>query len=380
MPAKTVNELLDIERALNEACRELSYLPGSIFRIASQYLKNWGIEVTPENREWIELRSITSYEEEWERSTEASHEAIKRATKDAGLHEGNPKLNTYVGGTAGEILLSMDDEERSFNILDIGAGTGETTAALLDYMDIRGEKAKEIIRRSQLTLLDVSRDTLNEADRRIRAHIINESAKVKFRTVDDTHSFIDEIKEGNFDLVISSAVFHHMTFPTYLDSIKKGLGGDGVVVVGDWYTRIWEHPAFVAPVLRELGMSRDSLMQFEFMFGLGVNDRQRLEKGFEPHEIDANKSMVEYIIKLGHEFARVPQESRLFFLEGHEALGDRVRKLEDTGFVVDLKELREKHRGFVSMDNNVRRLYPKSDIAAVVACAKVPRAKQKRTR
>ena len=373
---KSIAELEALDKALAEICTDLSYSPGSLFRIAWQYLKNWGVEVTEENSAWIENRTNQSYYGEWLRSTVESMKAIKEATKNAGIDKGNPDLNTAVGKLAVEILLSMDDGNRNFRICDVGAGEGETTKAVLDFMNLN-EEGRKLVEKCYFTLLDPSRENLYKADSMVESHRINQNHDVRYRTVRDNHTFLEELKTGNFDLIVSNAVFHHMTFPTYLYQIEEGLAEDGVVVIGDWYTTIWKHPAFVAEILKRLGISDDKLHLFEYEFDIGKGDAYTLEKELEPHQVEANRQIVDYEAAIGREFKDVAPAQRLFFLEAHEALGDRLEKMKEADLVTDIDELKEKHTGFVKMDTTVRRMYPNSDIAAVIAAAKIPGKKPK---
>lgn len=372
---KTIPELENLDKALTEICADLGYFPGSLFRIAWQYLANWGVGVTEENRPWIENRSNQSYYEEWLRSTDESIDAIKEATKKAGLEKGNPDLNSGVGRLALDILLSMDDSERDFRICDIGAGEGETTKAMLDFMTL-SEDGLKLAKRCHFTLLDPSRENLYKADRMVDSHIINKDNTIRYRTIRDNHTFLEELKDKTYDMIISNAVFHHMSFPTYLYQIEESLAEDGVVVIGDWYTTIWKHPVFVAEILKKLGISDENLYRFEYGFGIGKGDAHLIERELEPHQVEANRQMIDYEVAIGREFQGVAPVQRLFFLEAHESLEDRLHNIKETDLVTDIAELKEKHKGFVKIDASVRRLYPNSDIAAVIAAAKIPGKKQ----
>jgi SAM-dependent methyltransferase len=370
----SIPELEALDAKVTAICSRLDYQIGSIFRIAGQYLKNWGVDITDENRAWIEQRSLQAYYEEWKRTTEATHDAIQAAAEMADFEVGNRQLNAEVGVVAVEILADMmgGEVDREFKICDIGAGTGETTIAVLDELAFLGDLGWQMCEKCKFELIEPSFTALTKAVQKLESHRINKHVEVNFVPIGKaTHEFLNEMQLGNFDVIMSSAVFHHMSFPTYLKSIREALAADGVVIVGDWYTTIWKHPAFVAEVLKKLGIGRDELMDFQLLFDVDEGDARAFEKTLTPDQVSTNRKMEDYVLKIRNEFLRIPEDIRARFLEGHEAVEDRTEKMEDSGLTMDLKELKEKHSGFMNMTSNIRRLGP-DGAATVMAGGKTP--------
>jgi SAM-dependent methyltransferase len=368
---ETPADLEKHDEAFQDICSGLIYQPGSIFRIASQYLANWGIRVTDGNASQIEIWAALSYFNEWERGTTESNDAIGRATKNAKLAHGNEDLNYDVGLKVAELLVRMAKYKDKIDICDIGAGAGDTTTAALTFLDL-ADPTGDVLRKCHFYLLEPSHDRLGNAKKAIENHIIKEKGKVNFSLVTSSQGrHFRMLADGAFDLVMSSAVFHHMTFMTHLSEIRRKMAEDGVLVLGDWYTAIWKHPAFVANLLDKLGMPETDLGRFMYMFGVKKGDLEGLEKKLEPYRRESNRMMVDYEVEIAKQFQRIPPASRLYFLEGHETLEDRVLKLERCGFETDKEELRAKHRAFVTMDGNIKNLFPKSDFATVIATGKI---------
>ncbi len=373
-----VNSVAQLERLdkwFRELCEGLNYQPGSIFRIAGQYLENWGIRVDSENKDWIEDNSLLSYKHEWKGASKATLEAIRVAGTRAGLTLGNEELNEILGEMASEILLSMDDGKRRFVIGDVGGGTGDTSTAILDSLS-KTKEGRDLILRCHFYILEPAFDELSMA----------KGAMEGFRVGQDeydtaiAHTMVNQTMENHFpmlppgpmfDLVVSTAVFHHMTFPTYLGRIHEKLADDGVAVIGDWHTTIWQYPAFVVPILVDLGMGGPKLQEFQTRFNIKEQDRKQYEKRLNEDQLAANMAMYEFEKMLGDEFQRLKPAERLLFLEAHESLADRLGKMKEQGFCVDISELKEKHRGFVNMERNIKELYPESEMACVVAAGKV---------
>lgn len=375
-PARTIEEIGRADLVFQNICAELVYPPGSIFRVTFQHFRNWGIEVNEQNRAWLERGSVGSYVEEWKRGTKLSNDAIEAATARANLPHGNASLNDKLGSMAVCLLRDMIGGRERIVIADVGAGAGDTTKAVLDYLDIMEEADAEwlqVIRKLHFYLIEPSHERLGAAKKSIENHPINHKHKVPYTLVTSNHDdHLPMLQSGSVDMVISNAVFHHMTFPTYLHQLREKLADDGVMVIGDWYTVIWKHPAFVFPMLKRLGMSDRGLEQFMMQFNLTQGGIYALEKELEPYQLESNSLMTDYEIKVAEEFQRIPRESRLYFLEAHESLDDRLLKVAEAGFENDPKELREKHRAFARADRTIKNLFPGSDFATVISAAKIP--------
>jgi|GEM_PF-1146572 len=398
MPIKAVKDLEGLDSLVQDICRGISHPIGSIFRVPWQYLVNWGVGVTEDNAHHIEKLSIKSYQEEWERSIKETYTAIRDATIGAGFRKDNRDLNDAVGSLATNALWGMmeADPTREFKVVDIGAGEGETTIAVLDFIRLAIEQetiSPDILERCKFELVEPSPEALfnpgkegeGGAYQRLRHHPIRKYGKLNFTLIgSETHEFLSEMTPGNFDMVISSAVFHHMTFPTYLDLIEDSVKDDGVLVVGDWYTRIWKYPVFVADVLQRLNMDSDRLREFRQLFGIKEGDLELRLKELneeEEKELTTYRLMIDFVVDMGNRFIsnNIPPESRLFFLEGHEGYEDRIEKVTDAGFVYGLKELRKnEHPGFMNMLSNRIDLEPDKRCARAFAAAKLPGRKKKR--
>ncbi|MFN7990556.1 MAG: class I SAM-dependent methyltransferase [Candidatus Micrarchaeia archaeon] len=365
---ESLSEIDKVDRKLSDIFEGFRMVPGSVCRIAHQYLANWGIAVTPGNREQIEARSLESYSREWRQSNADYHFAIRRATTRAGIQYDNDNLNDYVANKAALIIESMlsDRKKSEYRILDIGAGSGKTTLKVLDVLRIRGVD-QGILSRCQFYLLEPADQALKKALETIRER------GTKSRVVPVGTSIQDHMEttaDGTYNMVISSAVFHHMSFPGYLERIYTKLADEGVMIIGDWHTTIWSQPAFLVPILKDLGADSTRIRDFETFFGVKREDDVRLSKSLAEKEAKANRYMLDYEKHLAEELRGTNDKAKLYLFEAHESLSDRLANYGQAGFVVDLDELRANHRAFVDMKRNVTKLKGE-ELAAVVAMAKV---------
>ncbi len=378
--ARQLDDLHALEQRFQELCESLVYKPGSIFRIANQYLANWGIGADEENRAFIDRSSTHSYFQEWRRGTKESNDAIHRAVNGANLPYSNPDLNLEIGLMATEIIRDLAKTRDRIVIADVGAGAGDTTVALLDFLDM-ADVDGSLVSRCHFYLLEPSITRLVVAQEVLQSHAINSKRPVDFTLVSSNHkTHLPMVSDGVFDVVITNAVCHHMTFPDYIGDFQAKLADDGVLVMGDWFTVIWSQPAFVLELMRQLGMSAREQQKFEYVFGVKKGDRTALENELAAYQRESNRMMMDFELSIANEFRKIPEESRLFFLEAHESLEDRVHKLECAGFETDIDELRAKHRAFLRVEGSIKNLFPNSDFASVVAAAKIPGHSPKRDR
>jgi hypothetical protein len=377
LPVRKLDDILALDKMVQELTCKLSYPMGSLLKIAGRYLPNFGIEVTDQNRAELERSSLTNYFSCWGRAAKVTLEAIKKATTDAGFPVNNSHLNDEVGKMTVDVLMNLAraDKTRQFMLTDIGAGDGETTAAVFDAMCNEG--AFDLAERCEFLLVEPSEENLWNASKNLRDHRINQEHKVRIATVGGTnHNFLGRIKDGESDVIYSSAVFHHMIFPTYLDRLREGLAADGVLVVGDWYTTIFKHPAFVAEILRNLDIDKPGYAEFLSLFKCSEGDEKRLTQHMDRDEIITNFRMLRYIVTIGQEFQKIPVENRDEFLEGHCSFEDRKVDLESKGFMTEMKQL-SGHHGFSKMHTNVRNVDPYG-AAKVGAFAKQPILRKQR--
>ncbi|NYZ73700.1 hypothetical protein H0O00_01005 [Candidatus Micrarchaeota archaeon] len=381
---RTIEDVVILDGFVQGITRGLSYPTGSLLKISAHYLPNFGFELSDDNQAGFEALSLKKYFEGWERAAKVTLDTIKEATRKAGFPVDNSHLNVEVGKIVVELLMNLAkaDKTRQFFLTDIGSGDGETTSAVLDA--ICNEGAFELAERCEFMLVEPSGENAWNAVNSLKGngkdkkgHRINKEHKVSITMVSGTnHDFLGRLNEGESDIIYSNAVFHHMIFPTYLDTLREGLAADGVLVIGDWYTTIFKHPALIAEILEDLGIDKVKLGEFRSLFNCSEGDEKKVYAGEDMRdEIITNYRMKHYIVGIGNAFLTIPEENRDEFLEGHCAFKDRKEDLEKKGFVTDSEALGE-HPAFGGIKNNVRDVdpYGAAKVGAFAKAAKPPAA------
>ena len=357
-PVKTIDDITTLDAMAQEATSKLIYPMGSLLKISGHYLSNFCIEIPVGIKPGIEKLSLQKYFDGWKRAGKLTMDAIKTATREAGFPLDNSNLNEHVGKMTVEVLRAMaeHDKTKTFTIVDIGAGEGETTRAVFDA--ILHLEAFELAERCEFILIEPSKTNLMAASDTLEEHGVHAVHPIPFSIIGKTnHDFLGRLKDGSVDMAISSAVFHHMIFPSYLSVINECLVEGGVLVVGDWYTSVFNHPALVAEILEELDIERDQLKRFQSIFDVSPGEAKDLSSKLNADERYTNKRMRKYIVAIGQKFLKIPPEQRDEFLEGHTSYHERKQDLDRSGFLTDFKDLKG-HPGFSKLSANVRDLEP----------------------
>lgn len=361
-----------LDTALEGIFEGMKIIPGTVCRIAARYLENWGIKVTPANRDYIEERGFDSNMDDWQFGTPETHDAIDLAIRKAGLDSSNKDMNLVLAQMAVPIIRNMLEANPSWNhfkILDVGAGDGDTTIALLDAM-VSGPETEMLASRCRFHLLEPSYKRVTEMGKRLETHHLKPQCAIVVNTFEE---YLWSIKDGNFDMVLGNAVFHHMTTPEYLRRIYDKLTPQGVLAVGDWYAPVWSHPAFLLPLLQKVDGGAEKAARLRTLFQLKENACQEEEAKLPPDQQQANRHVREYAGHLGEELNRIDARSRIKLLEAMQSLDHNLADVKAAGLVTDHQELVAKHRGFMKTKANIRHLFPNCKLASVWTVGKIPR-------
>ncbi|MEM4165945.1 MAG: methyltransferase domain-containing protein [Candidatus Bilamarchaeaceae archaeon] len=353
-----------IDENIKAITQDLPIKLGSILRIASQALKNWGIDIDLSEKELqqkLEIKSLEEYSKEWRVVNDAVYRAIHQAVIDSNLGEGNQQLNTEIGKIATPIIIEKLKNKKKLIMADIGAGTGETTATILSM-------AYDEIGKRGLSNIEVY---LIEPSFRSTSHLVDIMQKsyptVQYQIITATdYQHLQFLKKSVFDIVVSNAVFHHHSFPTYLRMINDIIKKDGFLIIGDWYSEIWYEPKTVAYLLKEgLGINEEKVCSFINLFEKASWPQivQYWNNKKEDEKI-RNEGMLLYIKnlvkRLKEEHERLEEERKkaiqqnlhydantkveLNIFEAHETYEHRKEKIIKAGFEVNPDDIRKKHK------------------------------------
>ncbi len=385
-PPKTREE---VNAEIQRVFEGLVTIPGEIERIFFGYLRNWlNREIDEEERAMIKAISEKSYHTEWKNATAKVYEAIRRAIPQAKLAVGNEGMNDALAQLLAPIVIGMledSPDDREFEVLDVGAGEGKTTLALLHQISIFEERnGTDFMRRLHFYTLEPGWNNLHKIGTELQKGGFMERINNWTPLGGMFERFMRKSRGGEYDLIMSSAALHHLTDPAYLDTVGRLLRDNGIFAVGDWYTTLFSHPSLLLPTLRTLHPSnseeekRESdrkIRRYMNFFGIYKEDLwKEIEQGFTEEQRKANEEMRLYVIKVAEEnrlLSREDRESQLRLFEGHRSLADHMKGAKRAGIETERDVLSEKHPGFGRVRYNFRNVNPGSDISSVWAGAKL---------
>lgn len=366
MPSqKTIEEIIkkidEIDQKIDEITKGVALKIGSIARIASQALINWNIkfDAHPQIIRALEDKSIEEYEKEWSMVNKVVYHAIHKAINDSNLSEGNHQLNNEISKMAKEIILRKIKKGKRVVMADIGAGTGDTSGTIIHRLIMDGVK-REMLKNLEIYFVEPSDESIIQLGKLMRESY----PEVKHQRIIATDYFhMPFLKKESFDIIVSNAVFHHHSFPTYLHLLHNALKKDGFLIIGDWYTEIWYEPKNVAYIMKEgLSMHEEKVNQFINLFeNLSWSKIVEYWNNKSEEEKRRNEGMLLYIKNLARRLEEekcciekekegekniygLETKVELNLLEAHEKYEDRLEKMKKAGFETTAEKIKRRYK------------------------------------
>jgi len=309
------------ETAFKECFRSLPLQLGSPLRVAHFAWARWGIKWASQSEfKGFVKQSEEEYAKEWNRTTGASHQDIALASKAAGLLDANQRLNMKVAEVVRALIARAEKGE--VRILDLGAGAGATTLAILNAIGQRGRD------RVHWVLLDPAEEALGQARKALIAAGLPEN-RVEVVVGSDLSRLPKWPRR--FDVVVSSAAMHHHAYLQPLFSlIAKAMKPRGHLVVGDWFNGLSLEPSKVLGFLRGLEWPEKEVGLRAFERLCDGREATRLKEPSEDRRAD------EQIAAFWRNYAQIrrPGTSSFIVLEGHRRSRHYVADLRRAGMMV----------------------------------------------
>jgi len=223
-------------------------LLGSAIKVPGYAHTNWGI-IDPEH-----LRRFSGddgYRVEWEAGSKKQMQYVIDAITRTGLGNYSQKLRDKNAEIVTHVIANILNGER-VNFLEPGAG--RSTMRLYDELEKEGVDLERIF----ATLVEPSKERVREAadDLRNRGLKENKDFAVIVGTDQDMPKYIEP---GSQDIVSYVATLHHHSFTDCPLAICHTLLKEaGVISIADWHNSMWEHPARVYELLKDIARDHGS--------------------------------------------------------------------------------------------------------------------------
>lgn len=364
----SVDTLCELDRQLWEVTSGLPVKMGSIFKVPSSAYHRWGIGITPENRAELARLSSAYYEKDYDQREKFDDNSGKLERTPLRGHI-ESQMARFIAETVKEILHSLDDGTRQFDICDIAASTGQTSSAIAAALRTDPE-TNGIADRVTFHLVDYSAKKLSEANGNLRQFSPKGIAIHPMRDED----FLVEAAERSdrFDIAVSLSHFHHKSFADHLELIRNVLADDGALVSGDWHSGICNHPFNLYGLLEKMGLEGSRLDRFRELLGPLLLPDPTLAT--TQAEAIALEEHYKYWIKVAAKLSstNLATKPRVYLLEAYDTSRERREKLEKAGFSTDIDRIRlafPKAR----LSQLPKPMTRDSDLAVVMAATKLPK-------
>jgi SAM-dependent methyltransferase len=363
-----IGEIERLERFVRDLTAWSPVPSGSVLRVPAYSYPSWGILPTLRNADWLYAKSCNAWMSEWQETGPALNMLVNEASKDAGISELNTLMNEKIGELALPEIRKLIDWQGGFDAVDLGAGTGATTIAVLSAMLRHGVVPK---RESMFLLVEPSASRLAEAivstGKLLAGSALEAPITIMTDTKTDVRAFAG-LPNGMFDIALANAALHHHSFNNHLSALHRVLTPSGALFAGDWHNSMWERPSRVYWLLILLANPDDRQLKNDVLrfMGSGKNPphtdwierpevmefRRRFLRdgaegafaGLSEEERKANVGMAKFWLAVGRRSRQLGVRSPIYFLESHERLSMRVANLTNAGFTFATEERSKYHK------------------------------------
>jgi len=294
---------------------------GTPLKVATKAWQQWGIGWQSE-QEFQELvrQSEEAYDLEWASTNSGGLEDIARAAQLAGLGDANKRLNQAVAHEVAE--LTAGRRER-LNFVDLGAGSGETTAEIV-------LAAPHLVELGKFHLIDPATASLKDACVKLEGVGLSAGRNLFVHGGKDIE-VLEGIGPGSVDLVVANAALHHHAYTAPVSAgIAKVLRREGWLVIGDWHCTMWLSPARVLGLLNEIEWpgKREQMRELRRRFGCSEPLEEKQSADLEEADRQIRAFWTNYAR------TKDPANPFFFLLEGHRPASEYVEELAGYGIKV----------------------------------------------
>ncbi len=280
----SIGEIIEFDKRLREVTEGLSrpIRIGSLLRLPELAYQNWGIAVEESERAELAALAGRFY------SMDADEGRAGRLDRDSLHWLKKSMISVEMDGMADiisrmvkEMAMSMDDGKRVFRIASIASGAGKLCSAIATALQEEPE-SEALLSRIEFHLID-NYEKIMQAE----LNLMGYRARLVPHPVSD-NEFL-ETTEGGFDFMVALSHLHRKPFLAgYLAKMNAKLAPGGVLISGDWHSRLCHNPQTVYELLDRLGVDPVRLNLFDELMGPlmapGNLRMNRLEKaGIEDH-------------------------------------------------------------------------------------------------
>jgi len=360
-----INEIRDFIEKFLEITSGTLIVPGSPLRVSSAAYHRWGIGITSENLEQLKEMAEDAYLNQVPVGEERSD--VERTIRPKLREWVEPRMARYMGDTVKEMLKSIGLSGDKISICEVPARDAEVSCAAAMAITFDSETAG-MMQRTEFHMVDISKDSLQDTQRNMA---MSGASHVLHQELDRV--FLAGVAPGSIDILISLSHFHHKPFTDHLAQIHRALKDNGVLLVGDRHSAIWDHPVNAYRILQRMGAEDNTLGAFRRHFGFNGNISGDPNVTLTSEECNAIARHLQYWEEIGDAVRQLygSKKRRVRFLEANDTSEARRQKLECAGFTTDPDMIRKAFPRS-KLSELPKKILADSDFAVVMAAVKKP--------
>jgi SAM-dependent methyltransferase len=306
--------------------------------LSENALPRWGVGVTAKNK-----RELMKLAEEARRMELEKREAFPRLEQMA-----RPPMRIFIeermaplmGLLANDAAKTIAEKRDEIRLLDLPARNGLTSGQIMIQMD------PEISGITTFHLVDYSETNIRAATNNMKAR----GARGYGHSMLDTE-YLDTSPDGCFDIIVTLSHLHHQSFLVdYLMKVHRVLKDDGILIIGDRYSAMLDHPKHTFELLPEIGADPATIRAFLEFYGEDWLKGEPCK--LEPEELQAIDHHKEYLLQISKSVKQNSMDTSLEKVcsnEAYETSAARKKKLDKANFTTDPAAIR---RAFPSLKNH----------------------------
>jgi hypothetical protein len=321
--------------------------PGCPFKVAAkEAYQNWGIEITPDNRDYLRVMATYFHQKDLEQREEERKSVDPR---DLTIQPYAQYLVSIIHKVA-EIVKGMvpvwKRKKDVVKICILGARRSEFISHLVASVREANEKVFE---RTQFYIIEPSQKRLERVSAELRIQSIKEITNTGDGGYSPEHKtdavFFSTRPDNEFDLIIPFFLCHDKSFTNHLLETRRKLRDDGAILIADTFSPLWQHPLFVYKLLSDMHIDTQMLQQFKEFYSISCSDLPSLEAQFNSFELAALNEHKDYWLRAFVEIqsGRYPLTKPIFLLKAHRTVRQERACLEENGFSLDKKSIRRRY-------------------------------------
>ena len=330
----SVEGLAEFNGRLIDITRHLPVCIGSVFKIDSAFYPNWGIGLTPDNGEFVKGEASKFYKKDYDERI--INPETERVLMTEPKKNSEQRMREFIAIIVREVLRhKMREGGDSFTVCDVPCRDGRLSAAIAHALH-RDPEMRPILDITTFQLVDASQKKTIEARRSL-----NQFGGNAMDILMSDENFFSGIPHGTIDVVVSLSHFHHKPFlGGLLAKVRESLARDGVLVVGDWHSLLCSHPYFMKHLFDNIWLDSGRKQLFEDLMGGRLAAQPAIETTEE------RMALMDHVVHWRQVYEKlkagtISPKPRVYVLGAYDTSEQRVKKLEDAGFVLDQSRIRK---------------------------------------